>query len=364
MALPALPLIVTTVMRTDLFDYDLPPERIAQTPLPRGDSRLLVLHLADGRIEHRRFADLPEYLRANDTLVLNDTRVSARRLEAVREGGQPAEILLLHRTGERGWEALVRPGRALRPGKTLILSDPQTSQQVVAQVTASTPEGGRILEFTDTATRDRLIHWGVTPLPPYIHTPLPSHQEERYQTVYAAQEGSAAAPTAGLHFTPEMLAQLQASQVEIAYVTLHVGVGTFRPVRTEEVEAHEMHGEILRLPAETAQQVNRSTGRIIAVGTTSVRALETAAQKAEQEAPQGASAPRVIPFAGETRLFLTPGCRFRVVEGLITNFHLPRSTLLMLVCAFAGYEATMRAYQAAIEGQYRFFSFGDAMLIV
>src|SRR5258707_319966 len=174
-------------MRTDLFDYELPTERIAQTPLPRGSSRLLVLHRSDGRIEHRSFSELPEYLQANDTLVLNNTRVTARRLEAVREGGQTAEVLLLQKAGAAGWEALVKPGRALRPGKSVTLLNPLTSQRVTAKVSATTPEGGRILEFVDSATRDQLVHWGVAPLPPYIHTPLAANQEERYQTVYAAQ---------------------------------------------------------------------------------------------------------------------------------------------------------------------------------
>ncbi|HZP85086.1 MAG TPA: tRNA preQ1(34) S-adenosylmethionine ribosyltransferase-isomerase QueA [Chthonomonadaceae bacterium] len=350
-------------MRTDLFDYTLPPERIAQTPTPRGESRLLVLHRADGRIAHRRFTDLPEYLRAGDTLVLNDTRVTARRLLARREGGQPAEALLLRPFGERGWEALVRPGRALKPGKSLEIFETEGGPAVKAQIVGTTAEGGRILEFADRATRDALADWGVAPLPPYIHTPLPRDQEARYQTVYAAQDGSAAAPTAGLHFTPELLARIEAQGVRIARLTLHVGIGTFRPVRSEEVEAHEMHAETVLLPAETAQSINATSGRVIAVGTTSVRALESAAVP---EAEPGGSAPRlrVRPFCGETRLFITPGYRFRAVDALITNFHLPRSTLLMLVSAFAGREAVMHAYEEAIREEYRFFSFGDAMLIV
>jgi S-adenosylmethionine:tRNA ribosyltransferase-isomerase len=348
------------LMRTDLFDYDLPPERIAQTPVPRGESRLLVLSREDGCSVHRRFPDLLDYLRPGDTLVLNDTRVSARRLQAERENGKPAEVLLLRPVGARGWEALVRPGRSLRPGKTVtLIGPPSDSPRLAAQVLATTPEGGRILEFADTPTRDRLATWGVTPLPPYIHTPLPADQENRYQTVYAAQEGSAAAPTAGLHFTPELLAGAEAKGVRLARITLHVGVGTFRPVRTEEIEAHVMHGETAWLSEEAAQVINTTPGRVVAVGTTSMRTLETSAQRAEKQGVSG-----VIPFVGETRLFITPGYRFRVVDALITNFHLPRSTLLMLVSAFAGRENVLRAYREAIRADYRFFSFGDAMLIL
>jgi S-adenosylmethionine:tRNA ribosyltransferase-isomerase len=348
-------------MRTDLFDYTLPPERIAQTPAPRGESRLLVLDRADGSFAHRRFADLPDYLRAGDTLVLNDTRVTARRLEAQRDNGQPAEILLLRPVGETCWEALVKPGRALRPGKSVVILGPSPAEATTAQIVATTPEGGRILECADRHTRDTLATWGTTPLPPYIHTPLPAAQEARYQTVYAAQDGSAAAPTAGLHFTPELLARIEAGGVRLARLTLHVGVGTFRPVRTEDVEAHEMHAEMVSLSAEAAQVINTTPGRVIAVGTTSVRALESAVANSDASVPGRAC---VRPFYGETRLFITPGYRFRVVEALVTNFHLPRSTLLMLISAFAGREAVLHAYNEAIRAEYRFFSFGDAMLIL
>lgn len=353
-------------MRTKLFDYDLPPELIAQTPVSRGESRLLVLRRADGGIAHRRFSDLLGYLQPGDTLVLNDTRVTARRLEAVREGGPPAEVVLLHPVGETCWSALVKPGRALRPGKTLTLLGPPPSRpEITARVVASTPEGGRILDVGGTALRDRLATWGVAPLPPYIHTPLPAEQEERYQTVYAAHDGSAAAPTAGLHFTQEMLAQAEAMGVRLARITLNVGIGTFRPVRTEVIEAHEMHAEAVTLSAEAAAIINATPGRVVAVGTTTVRTLETAAGlAAEEKAGNDSSGQRVVPFAGESRLFITPGYRFRAVDALVTNFHLPRSTLLMLVSAFAGREAVLRAYRTAIEAKYRFFSFGDAMLIV
>ncbi|HZT41788.1 MAG TPA: tRNA preQ1(34) S-adenosylmethionine ribosyltransferase-isomerase QueA [Chthonomonadaceae bacterium] len=353
-------------MRTDLFDYDLPPERIAQTPLPRGESRLLVLHRGEGRIEHRRFSDLPAYLRPGDTLVLNDTRVTARRLEARREGGLSAEVVLLHPVGDTCWAAIVRPGRALRPGKTLTLIGPNSQAPVTARVVATTPEGGRILDVGDPVARDALAGWGVAPLPPYINTPLPPEQEERYQTVYATYDGSAAAPTAGLHFTEEMLAAAEAMGVRQARLTLHVGIATFRPVRTEEIEAHEMHAETVSLPPEAAEIINTTTGRVIAVGTTCVRALETAGKFAEGSRLDAGNlpGPRVVPFAGETHLFISPGYHFRVVDAMITNFHLPRSTLLMLVSAFAGRETVLRAYQEAIAEGYRFFSFGDAMLIL
>lgn len=343
-------------MRTDFFDFDLPPELIAQTPLIRGESRLLVLHRETGKIDHRVFGDLPEYLNEGDTLVLNDTRVSARRLKATREGGEDAEVLLLRPCGERSWETLVKPGRALKPGKTLQIRG-EGDESVIASVVRSTPEGGRILEFESEEIRNSLKGWGVSPLPPYINTPLPVADEERYQTVYGTHEGSAAAPTAGLHFTEEMLGKVKEIGVSAAKVTLHVGVGTFRPVRTETLEAHEMHSETAFLSAETADIVNRTSGSIVAVGTTSVRTLETAAKFAKEGNRVGA-------FAGETNIFLTPGSRFLATDRIITNFHLPKSTLLMLVCAFAGREFALEAYKEAVGERYRFFSFGDAMLIL
>ncbi|HLJ55622.1 MAG TPA: tRNA preQ1(34) S-adenosylmethionine ribosyltransferase-isomerase QueA [Chthonomonadaceae bacterium] len=347
-------------MRTDEFDYDLPPELIAQTPLPRGESRLLVLHRFTGEIEHRLFGDLPDYLAPRDVLVLNDTRVSARRLRAIRGNGAEAEVLLVRPFGERAWQAIVRPGRAFRPGAAVTLAGPEGGP-VRADVTAVTEDGGRILEFPTAELRDRAATWGQAPLPPYIHVPLPPEQEERYQTVYARQAGSAAAPTAGLHFTPELLEKLEAAGTIIARVTLHVAVATFRPVRAETVEAHEMHAETIEVPQEAADVVNGCRGRIVAVGTTSVRTLETAAAAA---ASSGPTAGRVAPTTGETRLFIVPGYKFRAVDAIITNFHLPRSSLLMLVSAFAGVESTRTAYRSAIENRYRFFSFGDAMLIV
>ena len=343
-------------MRTDLFDFDLPPELIAQTPLIRGESRLLVLHRETGKIEHRVFSDLPEYLKGGDTLVLNDTRVSARRLKATREGGEDAEVLLLRPLEERCWEALVKPGRALKPGKILQIRG-EKDLTVNASVLRSTPEGGRILEFETAEIRNSLKSWGVSPLPPYINIPLPVSEEERYQTVYGTTEGSAAAPTAGLHFTPDMLDKVEKTGVSTAKVTLHVGVGTFRPVRTETLEAHEMHSETAFMSVETADIINGTSGSIIAVGTTSVRTLETAAKFAQ-------AGNRVEAFAGETNIFLSPGSRFLATDKIITNFHLPKSTLIMLVSAFAGREFTLEAYREAIRERYRFFSFGDAMLVL
>jgi len=350
-------------MRTDQFNYDLPPELIAQTPAPRGQSRLLVVHRNDGRLEHRRFQDLPEYLAAGDTLVLNDTRVTARRLLGHREAGQEAEVLLLRPNGHKSWEALVRPGKSLRPGKRITLYHGNAATaSVQAVVTATTPDGGRILELNTTEERDALAAWGFAPLPPYIRTPLEAAEEERYQTVYAQCGGSAAAPTAGLHFTPDLLAQISEKGVERTAVTLHVGVGTFRPVRTDNIEEHEMHGEWVQLTQEAAGTINRTPGRVITVGTTSTRTLESAAaRRTDAQRHEGA---RVVPFQGETHLFITPGYTFQATDALITNFHLPCSTLLMLVCAFAGYETTLHAYREAVRLGYRFFSFGDAMLIV
>jgi len=230
----------------------------------------------------------------------------------------------------------------------------------IATVASGLPDGSRVLELPSTEVRDSLHHWGAAPLPPYIRTPLPFEQEDRYQTVYAKRAGSAAAPTAGLHFTPQLLTELSAMGIETARVTLNVGVGTFRPVRTETIEEHEMHSESAEMPTETAEKINRHSGRVIAVGTTSVRTLETAACIE----PNDEQSRRVRAFSGETSLFITPGYRFRVVDAMLTNFHLPRSTLLMLVSAFAGIESTRTAYAAAIENKYRFFSFGDAMLII
>ncbi len=348
-------------MRTDLFDYDLPPERIAQTPLPRGESRLLTLGRNSGQITRQHFPELLDYLRAGDTLVLNDTRVTARRLRAERENGLPAEVLLLRPVGAAQWETLTRPAKGLKPGRRLTISGPN-GERLPAVVLAATDAGGRVIELENGAARDALAGWGESPLPPYIHTPLPASEEERYQTVYAAANGdfgSVAAPTAGLHFTPELLAAAQSKGVALARLTLHVGIGTFRPVKAEDTDDHVMHAETVVLSESCADIINATTGRVIAVGTTSVRSLESAAARLEP-----GNGRRVAPFTGETDLFITPGYEFKVVDAMLTNFHLPQSTLLMLVAAFAGYEATMNAYRVAVEEKYRFFSFGDAMLII
>ncbi len=337
-------------MRTDLFDYDLPPELIAQEPVPRGASRLLTLDRSSGAIRIGAFAELPGLLRPGDVLVLNDTRVSARRVMGRLADGREVEALLLRPVGERRWDALVRPGRKMRAGTPvwLTLSD---GGEAAATVVASTDEGGRTLEFADAAARDRLTHEGVAPLPPYIHARLAD--EERYQTVYSREEGSAAAPTAGLHFPAEMLATIQAAGVRIARATLHVGVDTFRPVRSDDVESHEMHGEWYSVSDEAAGTINSASGRIVAVGTTSVRALESAAV-----GPR-----RVASGCAVTRLFITPGYTFQCVDAMLTNFHLPRSTLLMLISAFAGRDHILAAYREAVANRLRFYSFGDAMFI-
>lgn len=350
-------------MNTELFDYVLPPELIAQAPGPRGTARMLVLHSSTGKIEHRQVADLPEFLAPGDLIVLNDTRVSARRLSARRDHGGAAEVLLLRRVSARRWEALVRPGKALTPGKSLHLMADDASPPLTVQVVGVTPDGGRILEFPEDVAEDALSQWGVAPLPPYIKSQLPRNEEARYQTVYAVANGSAAAPTAGLHLTEEMLSQIARRGVLRADLTLHVGIDTFRPVRTDQIEDHTMHGEIVRLDADNAERINGAPGRVLAIGTTSARALE-AAGGAAREAEMEPGVPKVLPFCGETRLFITPGYRFRVVDSLFTNFHLPKSTLLMLISALAGRESILRAYQEAIRNRYRFYSFGDAMLIL
>ena len=317
-------------MRTDVFDYKLPPNLIAQAPHERGTSRLLVLHRSTGSIDHRTFSDLPSYLLPSDLLIVNDTRVSARRLRAQRENGHQSEVLLIRPIGEKSWECLVRPARPARPGVRLNLMG-RNGASLPAIVVGETAEGGRLIELHGRLERDSIALWGETPVPPYIRTPLPIEQEERYQTVYGTHIGSAAAPTAGLHFTPHMLQVLAAKGIQTAPVTLSVGVGTFRPVRSETVETHVMHSEWAELSEETARQINQHHGRIVAVGTTTVRTLETAAVI---DCDTSTGTVRVIPFSGQTDIFITPGFRFRAVDALLTNFHLPKSTLLMLVRIF------------------------------
>jgi len=332
------------------YEYELPEELIAQQPLPRGSSRLLVLNRASGRLEDRVFRDIVEFVHAGDVLVVNDTRVSARRYAATDPQGRQAEVLLIRPVGEMGWEALVYPGKRLKPGTAVILRAGDLGD-VQASIVQTTSEGGRIIEVENPAIRDALKARGEVPLPPYIRSTI--EDEDRYQTVYAFAEGSAAAPTAGLHFTEELLGRIRKRGAAIVPITLHVGVDTFRPVRVEDPAQHKMHGEWFTIGSEAATLINQRRGKLIAVGTTVVRALETVADASGQ----------VHPTSGLTKLFIRPGHRFRAVEALLTNFHLPRSTLLMLVCAFAGYESTMRAYRHAVTARYRFYSFGDAMLI-
>jgi S-adenosylmethionine:tRNA ribosyltransferase-isomerase len=348
-------------VKTADFDYELPQELIAQTPVePRDASRLMVIHRATCQIEHRHFYELPAWLRPGDLLVYNESRVIPARLFARKETGGKVEILLLRRQDAHTWEALIG-GRRIWPGSRLTLLDgpngPPTAMTV--EVTAVGAGAQRVLRFDQPvlALAERL---GATPLPPYIHTPLAD--AERYQTVYARTPGSAAAPTAGLHFTPALLEQLRAMGVHSTFVTLHIGLDTFQPVTEERIQDHEIHTEYALLTPETARAIEETRqggSRILAVGTTSVRVLETAAPRAETSDKD-----QIRPFEGPTDLFIYPGYRFRMVDALITNFHLPRSTLLMLVAAFAGKELIDRAYAEAIEMCYRFYSFGDAMLIL
>jgi S-adenosylmethionine:tRNA ribosyltransferase-isomerase len=340
-------------MKTADFDYELPPELIAQTPIdPRDASRLLVVDRASGQLTHRVFRDIGEYLQPGDLLVANESRVIPARFHArkVPTGGK-VELLLVAKRDERTWEALVK-GRKLVPGHKLAIGDGEC--QVVGQVLEITAAGGRLIAF-ERPIEPLLDKLGIIPLPPYIHTPLAD--AERYQTIYARREGSVAAPTAGLHFTPELLLSLQRVGVQLTFVTLDIGMDTFRPVKEDQVEDHIIHTERCRLSPEVAQQINqarREGRRVVAVGTTTVRVLETAALESQV----------VKPFAGPTDLFIYPGFQFRVVDALITNFHLPRSTLLMLVCAFASRELIFNAYREATRERYRFYSFGDAMLIL
>jgi S-adenosylmethionine:tRNA ribosyltransferase-isomerase len=338
------------------FDYTLPPERIAQTPVePRDMARLLLLDRRSGQTAHARFFELGRWLRPGDTLVLNDTKVLPARLFAQKPSGGKVEILLLRAETDLAWEALVGGKRVLLGQELRILGAPVP---LTAIVTAELGKSRRRLCFSQPIA-SLLNQIGQLPLPPYIHSA--PNDPNRYQSVYAKTLGSAAAPTAGLHFTPQLLASLQAQGVEIAHVTLHVGLDTFQPIAVNNIAEHQMHSEWCELSAQTADQLNqtrRRGGRIVAVGTTSVRTLETAAQ--------AVGGGMLQPFLGDTRLFITPGTPFHMVDLLITNFHLPKSTLLLLVSAFcqpSGREKLLAAYQTAISAEYRFFSFGDAMLI-
>lgn len=341
-------------MRLSDFDFYLPDELIAQTPVePRDRSRLLVLFRETGATKHGTFRDLADYLNAGDVLVLNDTRVIPARLMGVKAGtGGQVELLLLKRLGIDRWETLVRPGRRVHEGTEIVFGN----GELVAVGEESTETGGRVMRFRfDGAFEEVLDRLGKMPLPPYITASL--DDPERYQTVYSRVRGSAAAPTAGLHFTKEFLEELQTRGIKIAYITLHVGLGTFRPVQTEDIRKHRMHSEYYEISEEAARTVNdarREGRRIVAVGTTCVRTLESVAD------PSGFIEPR----AGWTDIFIYPGYRFRAVDAMVTNFHLPKSSLVMLVSAFAGRENVLAAYREAVDERYRFFSFGDAMLII
>ncbi len=344
-----------THVRTKEFDYHLPPESIAQEPAePRDASRLLVVNRATGQLEHKRFHEIVDYLRAGDLLIANETRVIPARLRArkVPSGGK-LELLLLAKRDPRRWEALVK-GRRAMPGQRIEVMDADDRPIVAGEIESLTPSGGRQIRF-DQAIEAHLQDAGIVPLPPYIHRPLPDG--ERYQTVYSQIEGSVAAPTAGLHFTPDLLDRLRTRGIDWETVILHIGLDTFRPVTEEIVEEHQIHTEYGILSARVADKINlaRSEGRrVIAVGTTTVRVLETGTR----DVPSG-----VAPWEGQTDLFIYPGYRFRAIDALITNFHLPRSSLLMLVSAFASTDLMQRAYAEAIARRYRFYSLGDSMFI-
>jgi len=346
-------------MKTSDFDYSLPPEFIAQTAAePRDQSRLMVLRRSDGSIEHHRFSEITDFLRPTDVLVLNDTRVIPARLKAQKGSGAKAEILLLRRLEPGLWEALVKPSKRIAVGDKVELVSTQPGSKgktAFVEVLERKEEGVRIVRFADEAIVEAL---GQIPLPPYIHD---YHGDrERYQTVYSREKGSVAAPTAGLHFTPGLLSQIRNKGIDLAFVTLHVGLDTFRPIREEDPRQHHIHHEFGVLTPEAATRLTKARNdghRIICVGTTAVRLLEQAAL-----ASKGTEG--LKPFQGWVELFILPGHRFRLVDVMVTNFHLPRSTLLMLVSAFGGNDLIRRAYQEAIRERYRFYSFGDAMLII
>ena len=333
------------------FDYDLPEERIAQTPIePRDTARLMGFNPKDGTIEHRHFYELGAYLQQGDVLIFNDTRVIPARLIGARsQTGGKVEVLLLRQIDKDQWEALVRPGKKVRIGSVIRFGD-----ELSCEILAHTDFGGRIVRFLyDGVFEEILDRLGTMPLPPYIHEKL--EDRERYQTIYSRVNGSAAAPTAGLHFTESLMQNLRNMGVQFGFVTLHVGLGTFRPVHVDAIEDHVMHREFYSVPPETAvliQAAKKEGRRVIAVGTTSARALESAAIEGVLQA-----------IKGETGIFIYPGYEFKIVDAVITNFHLPKSTLIMLVSAFAGREFILRAYQRAVRGRYRFFSFGDAMFL-
>lgn len=346
-------------MKTTDFDYDLPESFIAQTPVePRDSSRLMILNRKTGMLEHRIFSEIGEYLRPGDLLVVNQTRVIPARLPARKETGGKAEILLLRRESDLVWECLVG-GKGLGEGKRLRLED-----GLEAEIVSSLGGARRRVRFTE-PVENHLQKDGQMPLPPYIHEKLTD--PERYQTVYAKTPGSAAAPTAGLHFTPRLMSELREKGVQFAEVTLHVGLDTFAPVTEADPRQHKIHSEWCELSPETAQKINATKaagGRVIGVGTTSARTLETAGGRSLGGAQISNIAYRVLPFSGQTSIFILPGYQFRVLDAIITNFHLPKSTLIMMMSAFAGRETILNAYETAKQEGYRFFSFGDAMLIM
>ncbi len=340
------------MLKTSDYYYDLPQELIAQTPLERRDgSRLMTLNKETGEVGHHHFYDLPIFLKPGDCLVMNDSRVLPARLIGHRETGGACEVLLLVDKGNDTWECLVRPGRKLREGAKVIFGD----GELTAEIAEVLPGGNRLVRFHYQGIfLEVLERLGQMPLPPYIKEKL--ENQERYQTVYSREVGSAAAPTAGLHFTKELLAQIEAMGVKLCYVTLHVGLGTFRPVKEEDLTHHDMHSEYCVISQETADVINetkRNGGRVICIGTTSCRTIESWAK--EDGTMEAAS--------GWTNIFIYPGYKFKVLDCLVTNFHLPESTLVMLVSALAGREHILNAYQQAVEAKYRFFSFGDAMFI-
>ena len=340
-------------MKTKDFDYALPEELIAQTPIERRDaSRLLCLDKVTGEFSHHHFYELPDFLKPGDCLILNNSRVLPARLLGKRlPGGGACEVLLLIDRGEQTWECIVRPGKHLRAGARMSFGD----GELTAEVTQVLEGGNRMVRFSyEGIFLEVLEHLGKMPLPPYIREEL--QDRERYQTVYSKVNGSAAAPTAGLHFTPELLGRIQEKGVKLGYVTLHVGLGTFRPVKEEDITDHDMHSEYCVIPQETADLINETKangGRVICVGTTSCRTLESlVGEDGHMEAS-----------AGWTDIFIYPGYKFKVMDALVTNFHLPQSTLIMLVSALAGREHVLAAYEEAVRERYRFFSFGDAMFI-
>ncbi|MCY9661071.1 tRNA preQ1(34) S-adenosylmethionine ribosyltransferase-isomerase QueA [Paenibacillus chondroitinus] len=356
-------------MDVQAFDFELPESLIAQTPLlNRTASRLLTLNKQTGAIGHQTFEQLIDYLEAGDLLVMNDTRVIPARLFGMKKDtGAKVELLLLKQLGEDRWEALVKPGKRMQLGAVAVFGVNQEEEPLLtAEVVEVGEMGARVLQFSYKGIFNEILdRLGEMPLPPYIKEQLP--ERERYQTVYAKHEGSAAAPTAGLHFTEAYLEKLQAKGVRLAFVTLHVGLGTFRPVSVDTIEEHQMHAEYYVLSAETAAAINETKAngkRVVAVGTTSARTLETAAGISREQGGEEDGKPLVIqPSQGWTSIFIYPGYTFGVVDALLTNFHLPKSTLLMLISALAGRTYIMQAYEEAVREEYRFFSFGDAMLI-